>query len=450
MLLLKWLKRKKPAKKSRPRSLPFSEEQIRAKAYEIWQERMSRGAPPQDDWHAAIQRLKQERSRRWQKPFRRVLSWLNQPLICLEKRVIEPIADWFERAAIFKIVEKLSPILEAIGVLMIPVAVWWFSQSYQLQKDEQEKATRQQNEKQERATRQQDAIKTYLNQLTTTFLDGDIKKDKNLQKVTRASTLALLQDPNMTGAGKGQVITFLSEIGLINKEENEEKSGQKLTKVSAPPVLSLSNADLSGAELSRAKLIGAELSRAKLIGADLSFAALYGADLYGAELSGTDLNGAKLYGADLRDAKLVGADLYGAKLVGADLYGAKLGRAKLSGAELSRAKLSHAELSRAKLNGADLYGADLYGADLSFAELRSANLSNAELRSADLSNADLSDADLSDADLSGAELRSADLSEARDLTANQLKDAKLCFTKLPPGITLNPNRDCKALELPEK
>jgi hypothetical protein len=314
MFLLKWLKRKKPAKKSRPRSLPFSEEQIRAKAYEIWQERMRRGAPPQDDWHAAIQRLKQERSRRWQKPFCRLLSWVNQRLIWLEKHVNEPLADWFERAAIFKIVEKLSPILEAVGVLLIPVAVWWFSQSYQVEKD-----------KQERATRQQDAIKTYLNQLTTTFLDGDIKKDKNLQKVTRASTLALLQDPNMTGAGKGQVITFLSEIGLIHKEK---KSRQKLTKVSAPPVLSLSNADLRDADLSSADLSSADLSYAKLSGAQLS-------------------------GADLRDA---------------NLFGAKL---------------------------------------------------------------------------------SADLSRARGLIEDQLQDASLCQTQLPPDISLNPNRDCKALGLPE-
>jgi uncharacterized protein YjbI with pentapeptide repeats len=359
MLLLKWLKRMKPAKKSRPRSLPFSEEQIRAKAYEIWQERMSRGAPPQDDWHAAIKRLKQERSRRWQKPFRRVLSWLNQPLICLEKRVIEPIADWFERAAIFKIVEKLSPILEAVGVLLIPVAVWWFSQSYQVEKD-----------KQERATRQQDAIKTYLNQLTTTFLDGDIKKDENLQKVTRASTLALLQDPNMTGAGKGQVITFLSEIGLINKKENEEKSGQKLTKVSAPPILSLSKAYLRGAYLRSA-------------------------DLRGADLRGADLNGAYLSGTVLRSADLVSSALSGANL-----------------------------------RYADLSGAFLTSADLSYADLRSADLSGADLR--------------------GAFLSYADLSGARGLTEDQVKNTKLCRTKSPPGITLNPNRDCKELGLPEK
>lgn len=55
---------------------------------------------------------------------------------------MEPLADWFERAAIFKIVEKLSPGLEAVGVLLIPVVIWWFSQSYQVEKDKQEKAMR--------------------------------------------------------------------------------------------------------------------------------------------------------------------------------------------------------------------------------------------------------------------------------------------------------------------
>jgi uncharacterized protein YjbI with pentapeptide repeats len=376
MVLIKWLKRKASGKKSRSKSLPFSEEQIRAKAYEIWRERMTPSGSPADDWQQAIHRLQQERARRWRKPIRKLFSCLNQPLIWIEKCVIEPIAEWFDRAAIFKIVEKLSPILEAVGVLLIPVAVWWFSQSYQLEKD-----------KQERATRQQEAIKTYLNQLTTTFLDGDIQKNPNLQKVTRASTLALLQDPNMTGAGKGQVITFLSEIGLITQKQ--EKT-QKRDKKPATPILSLSKANLSGADLSKANLGRADLS--------------------GANLSRANLSGANLSRANLSDAKLSFASL----------SRANLSRANLSGANLSRANLIDANLSGVDLSGANLIGADLIGADLIGADLSFAALSFADLRGAD------------------------------NLTPYQLEAAKLCKTKLPREISLDPNRDCKELGIPEK
>jgi uncharacterized protein YjbI with pentapeptide repeats len=364
-------------KTAKPRKLPFSDEQIRAKAYEIWRERMTPSGSPEDDWQKAIHSLQQERARRWRKPILKLFSRLNQPLIWLEKQVIEPIAEWFDRAAIFKIIEKLSPILEAVGVLLIPVAVWWFSQSYQVQKDKQEKATR-----------QQEAIKIYLNQLTTTFLDGDIQKNPNLQKVTRASTLALLQDPNMTGNGKGQVITFLSEIGLITQEK---KKTQKLAKNPATPILSLSKADLSSANLFGAKLSGAKLSDAGLRDADLRGADLRGADLSDADLVGAKLNGVDVIGfgvdpngVDFSYANLSGANLSGTNLLYANLVGADLSYAKLSGTDLSGADLRDADLSYAKLSGADLRGADLRDADLSGADLSKAlNFSSQQIKSAE-------------------------------------------------------------------
>jgi uncharacterized protein YjbI with pentapeptide repeats len=387
-------------KTAKPQKLPFSDEQIRAKAYEIWRERMTPCGSPEDDWqkaiHQAIHLLKQERARRWRKPIRKLFSYLNQLLIWLEKQVLEPIAEWFDRAAIFKIIEKLSPIIEAVGVLLIPVAVWWFSQSYQVQKDNQEKATR-----------QQEAIKTYLNQLTTTFLDGNIQKNPNLQKVTRASTLALLQDPNMTGDGKGQVMTFLSEIGLIT---------QKPPKKSATPILSLSQVDLRGANLRGANLRGADLSSADLSGADLSVANLSGADLSRANLSGADLRR-----ADLRRG------------------------ANLSDANLSDANLSGANFIRADLSGADLRSADLRSADLSGADLSDANLSGA-----DLSRANLSGADLSRANLSDANLRNANLTRMRNFSVKQIKSAKHWKNALYNGKQLDGSEVGKQLGLDAK
>lgn len=67
----------------------------------------------------------------------------------------------------------------------------------------------------------------------------------------------------------------------------------------------LSHADLKGADLSYADLSAADLSHASLRGADLSYA-----NLREAQLVGTDLRGAMLIGTDLRQANLESANLH--------------------------------------------------------------------------------------------------------------------------------------------
>jgi uncharacterized protein YjbI with pentapeptide repeats len=144
---------------------------------------------------------------------------------------------------------------------------------------------------------------------------------------------------------------------------------------------------------------------------------LMDAQLSGADLDCTDLNGINLIKANLRSAKLTGAKLTGAKLNGADL----------TGAELIVATLCYADLEAANLINADLFGANLINANLS--------------------RADLSGARLLSANLSGAILGYADLSKANYLREEQLQNAQLCNTKLPEGIDLDGNRDCKSFRL---
>lgn len=62
---------------------------------------------------------------------------------------------------------------------------------------------------------------------------------------------------------------------------------------------------------------------------------------------------------------------------------------------------------------------------------------------------ELGKADLSSANLSSADLSDANLSNVKNWTKEQLSSARLCQTKLPVGADLNPNRDCKALGIPE-
>jgi len=132
-----------------------------------------------------------------------------------------------------------------------------------------------------------------------------------------------------------------------------------------------------------------------------------------------DLSEANLSEANLNSAKFNGADLYRANLNDAFLKGAFL-----NGAKLSLARLSCADLSLTKLNGADLSYTDLSYTDLSDADLRHSNLNSANLNGADLKNANFKD---------------VDLSQTEGLTAEQMKVAKLCQTKLPQGVTLDSN-----------
>jgi uncharacterized protein YjbI with pentapeptide repeats len=123
-------------------------------------------------------------------------------------------------------------------------------------------------EEADKAARAQEAVKTYLNQLSTVFLDGNLEKDERLRIVTRASTLALLNDPNLDGRRKGQVIDYLAELKLVQVEVKEPNNLTEEEK-SKEPLISLASSNLETADLSVAKLFGADLSGRDLSGADL-------------------------------------------------------------------------------------------------------------------------------------------------------------------------------------
>jgi len=188
---------------------------------------------------------------------KKLWSAIKSPFIWTERRAIEPFANYLDQADIFRIVEKLSPVIEAIGIIAIPLVIWFATQSAQEAKDESEKAAR-----------AQEAVKNYLNQLSTVFLDGKLEKDERLRTVTRASTLALLNDPNLDGGRKEQVIEYLTELKLVQIEvtntwnlTEEEKSKKPMISLASS---NLEDANLFGADLSDANLTDANLTDANV------------------------------------------------------------------------------------------------------------------------------------------------------------------------------------------
>ena len=182
---------------------------------------------------------------------------------------------------------------------------------------------------------QDEALQAYLDQMSTLLLEKDLRHadaGDEMLTVARARTitaLGRLEDPSH----KTAVMEFVTEAGLVQGSLNEKALFEGV------PVISLSGADLSGADLRElGGLRGGMISGGRrgihwyfgrccatnLSGADLSSADLSGANLSGAVLENANLNGADLSNANLSNAFLSGTNLFGADLRGADLRGANL------------------------------------------------------------------------------------------------------------------------------
>jgi uncharacterized protein YjbI with pentapeptide repeats len=293
-----------------------------------------------------------------------------------------------------------------LGVFWVPLSLailgFWFQQQQQIRSDQQailEKEIAESNQKEE-------VLQAYFDRLATLLIDQNLiaiaakfqeysdtsTEEQDLLRastdVIRARTLSILRRLGDDGERKFSVMQFLIEAGVISQL----------------------NLDLSGADLRSAKLCRINLSDVKL-----------------------------------SSANLIATDLQQTNLDCADLSGADLSDADLSDAYLSKAKLSSAILANATLIGATLVDATLISAKLSGANLSSANLFEAYLLNANFSDTNLSDTNLSGAIFIGVNLFNANLSSAKGFTSEQAVGAKLCQTKLPPDIQIDPNRDCEEL-----
>jgi uncharacterized protein YjbI with pentapeptide repeats len=182
---------------------------------------------------------------------------------------------------------------------------------------------------------------------------------------------------------------------------------------------SLSNVNLSDADLSKTNLSGAVF-----IGADLNEA-----NLRGSHLDSANFNETRLFGTDFKKAILLQAKFKGATLFGTDLReanlgiaifrGAKLFLVRLDGANLSDADLSETIIDSTDLSDVDLRGADLSGTHFSKSVLKGAHLNGANLKETIFDSTDLRGADLSGTNLS--KVKSFYMSKLDTIILNQIK-----------------------------
>ena len=352
---------------------------------------------------------------------------LNRPFIWLKKKIIKPLDCFFS---------KVSPYLQVLGIVAIPVLIFILEN----RRLSQESVFEGQREKQQ-------AVGNYLSRINNIYLQlkvgnqdksvrEQIENDEELRKFLEVTTIAIFDELSISenfrskssesvefdwsaieNDHKGKVVDFLSNLGWINSLNDEEV------------LLSLSESNLSQANLRFVNLKRANLIGANLIGADLERANLIGANLIGA-----DLRGANLDGVDLIEANLSRTDLIVANLIEANLSRTKMCAVNLNGADLIKANLGFINLRRTNLSRTNLREANLIKANLGFINLSRTNLREADLREADLRFTNLREADLSgailiEAELSGAILMEAVLSEAYLMRAN-LTAVFLCKASL--------------------
>lgn len=395
---------------------PFPEREIRKKAYEIYLLHKNLAENPEINWHEAIRQLTQEQSikRRFSSQCKKVflflvsqlsigikrfISLLDKALLWSKRCLYNPAVHWLCHT------ENILRLLEVAGVIAVPIAVWWLSQSYQEQQNQRE-----------RERRRHEVTQNYFNQLTDILAEKKLRQDPDLQKLTGAITLSLLQSPELNrnesnrqwlwnsqgeqlelknrsdeGYRKRQIIVFLADLGLI----------QSQLAPSQKPIISLRGANLDNVNLSSRTLVGHVLYQSELSKEAGSIS------LRGVNLSGAKLNNANLSGVDLKGADFSSSFTYQTIFNNADLTNANLSDAILINASFSYANLTGAKLLHANLTGANFDGANLTGVDLSYTYLDR-----------------------------------SDLRYAQNLTKEQLNNAKMCETLLPEGINLDPNRHC--------
>jgi uncharacterized protein YjbI with pentapeptide repeats len=322
-----------PEKPVQPAKSSFTDEQIRVRAYQLWEKNKEKS--PEENWNAAVKAL--EREKFW-RPLISVWRWTG----------IGEKKGW-----------------DIITGLSLPLIVFGGGILFNYLNGQQQQKIVEEKQKDE-------LLKTYINDMKASLLDKDYplkdsKKNSESRSIARTTTLTTLtqlnseQDKQKAKEGKynqrkGLIMQFLYESGLIKFDPK------------VAPIIPLKTADFNFASLESANLINANLKSANLQNANLIIA----------NLKSANLQNANLYNANLISANLQNANLYNANLISANLQNANLESSFLESSLLYNADLESANLQNANFKSSFLKNANLESANL----YNTKNLTNKQIKSA--------------------------------------------------------------------
>jgi len=285
--------------------LPFTEEQIGVRAYEVWEKRGQQGTP-EENWQAAIAALRRERAPLWK------LRHTWQTATDKDNRDFT--------------LEVFRVGISAFGVLATIFAGVGLYLTYQNSQAERQLNT-------ERLTT--DRFSKAVEQLGSQDIQVRLGAIYSLERIAKDSpkdhwTVMEVLTAFVRGKSplpEGWAKTPIEKRKLLPKVTMDVQSA--LTVIGRREVendperkqLDLSNSILNGADLYRANFSGAyffgsDLYRVYLRGANLSGAILADAILASADFVDADLSGADFGGANLSSANLAGANLKDANFMG--------------------------------------------------------------------------------------------------------------------------------------
>ena len=265
----------RPEKPEKPAKSSFTDEQIRVKAYQLWEKNKEQS--PEESWYAAVKAL--EREKFW-RPLMSVWRWTG----------IGEKKGW-----------------DIVTGLSLPLIVFGGGILFNYLNGQQQQKIAEEKQKDE-------LLKTYINDMKASLLDKDYplkdsNKNSESRSIARTITLTTLtqvnseEDQQKAKEGKynqrkGLIMQFLFESGLIK--------GSRLIKIdpsdpidainpNVASIISLNTADLTFANLNRANLESANLYDANLFRANLGSANLLNANLGIANLQSAYLESANLF-----------------------------------------------------------------------------------------------------------------------------------------------------------
>lgn len=302
--------------KVRQGHLPFTEEQIRARAYELWQKRNGREGSSEKDWHQAIEELNQENS-----IFRQFYIVLKSPYV-LVGRTCNLIRLALSADNPKDATETLKAAISALGLAATIFAGFGLFLTY---KNGQEQQRISQSQLQVAQKEQQINTERLMTDRFGKAIEQLGSKDKSVRIGGIYSLERIATDSPKDHRSVMEVLTsFIRSNSPTNTIFDRQKQteqvgtdiqsaltviGRREIKNDVPGYLNLSNTNLTGAVLDRTNLQGVILR-----GANLQKANLLRANLQGVDLSEADLQKANLLGANLQNAYLSKANLQGANL----------------------------------------------------------------------------------------------------------------------------------------
>ena len=156
----------------------------------------------------------------------------------------------------------------------------------------------------------------------------------------------------------------------------------------------------------------------------------------------SNLKGINLCKSSLGDINLQGANLEDAQFQYSSLAGANLSNTSLKNANFDSASLLFSDLRSAVVYKTSLVGAVLPDSELEDIYIMDSKLNKSNLRRVNLKKARLYNVDFLNTDFFKADLTDAIFENPINLNKQQILKAKICRTKLPKNLGVDPNRDC--------